>query len=62
MTTEDPERILRRFLSDNRDRIEENRRIWGRERSEIITWILEEGLEQLEAHTGMIMLHQEVSV
>lgn len=61
MTTENLERILRRFLSDNWDSIEKNCEIWGRERSEIITWILEEGLEQLEDHTRMLILGQEVS-
>lgn len=59
MSIENIERIVRRFLSDNWHRIEKNCEIWGRERSEIITWILEEGLEQLEDHTGMLMSGQE---
>lgn len=59
MTTENLERILRRFLSDNWDSIEKSCEIWGREHSEIITWILKEGLEQLEDHNRMLMSAQE---
>lgn len=49
-----------RFLGDNAERIEKLCRIWNSPPTALLEWILKEGLEQLEAHTGMLMLHQEV--
>ena len=61
MAKEDALGITWRFLGDNAERIEKLCRIWDSPPTALLEWVLKEGLEQLEAHTGMIMLHQEVS-
>lgn len=50
-----------RFVTDNAERIEKLCRIWNSSPTSLLEWVLKEGLEQLEAHTSMIMMHQEVS-
>lgn len=53
--------ISQRFLDDNTERIEKLCRSWDLPAYELIEWILKEGLEQLEVHTRMLILGQEVS-
>lgn len=54
------QKIAWRFCHDNAERIEKLCRIWNHPPTELLEWVLWEGLEQLEAYTGLMMLNQEV--
>lgn len=61
MAKEDALKITWRFLANNNEKIEKLCRVWNSPPTSLLEWVLKEGLEQLECHTGMLMLHQEVS-